>query len=303
MRLTLVGLLLFASTALGQQTVTFSAPATILQNNRIVVSQANCTAERNVTWTRTGNLCEPLYLWLSSDGTCNRAPAATDRTLLQIASGDTTTMSGTLSLRASEALAATGQTCESQTTEKSFRLCASTNRFVGDIIGTTCQDSVSSIGTPTIDLVYDPEPPPVPPAPAVTGLDSALSATVTVPTGATLMAVEVLSLVAGEDGGTGTGEPLVSKEQTAANTTFRLDGLENGVEYAVRAIAIDAAGNRSQPSEVTRGTPIASEGFYGGYVGAGGAETGGCTAAGGGITGCAVLASLGIWLSSRRKRS
>jgi len=301
MRLSFVGLLLFASTALGQS-VTFSAPATILQNNKIVVSRENCREDRTVSWTRAGALCETLYLWLSSDGTCNRAPAAADLSLQQIAGGDTTTTSGTLTLRASDALARGGDTCESQNATTSFRLCASTNRVVGDIIGTTCQDSISSVGTPTIDFVYDPEPPPAPAAPTVTGLDSALSAHVTVSGDAALMRVEVRQLTEGEDGGVGVGELVTSKEQIASNTVFRLDGLENGVEYAVRAIAVDAAGNTSEPSPIATGTPVASNGFYGGYIGAGGAETGGCTAAGGGITGCAVLASLGIWLS-RRKRS
>ncbi|WIG96236.1 hypothetical protein KGD87_01900 [Myxococcus sp. SDU36] len=304
MRLILVGLLLFASTALGQQTVTFTASPNILQNNRIVVSQADCTAERTVTWSRTGLLCETLYFWLSSDGACTRAPAGADLLLQQVAAGDTTTTTGTLTLRASAALEAGGDTCESQTATTTFRLCASTPRVTVDVIGNqTCADTVSSVGTPAIDLVYDPEPPSAPSAPAVTGLDGALSATVTVPSDSASMVVEVLSLVGGEDGGVGTGEVVNSKVQAVANTVFRMDGLENGVEYAVRAIAIDAAGNRSEPSAVTLGTPIASEGFYGGYLGAGGAETGGCAAAGGGITGCALLASLGIWLSSRRKRS
>lgn len=302
MRLTLVGLLLFASTALGQA-VTFTASPNILQNNRIVVSQANCAAERTVTWTRTGALCETLYFWVSSDGVCTRAPAAADLSLQQVAAGDTTTMNGTLTLRASAALAAGGDTCESQTTTTSFKLCASTRRVSQIIGGAGCEDAYASVGTPAIDLVYDPEPPATPSAPAVTGLDSALSASVTAPSDAASMTVQVLSLVAGEDGGSITGSVVSSRTQISANTVFRLDGLQNGVEYAVQAIAIDAAGNESDPSAVTLGTPIASNGFYGGYLDAGGSETGGCTAAGGGITGCAVLASLGIWLSSRRKRS
>ena len=86
------------------------------------------------------------------------------------------------------------------------------------------------------------------------------------------------------------------------NLTFRMDGLENGVEYAVRAYAIDAAENQSDPSEPTNGRPVASRGFFEAYKDALGAETGGCGAAGGGIAGSAVLAVLGFWLS-RRKQS
>ncbi|WP_426750801.1 MXAN_2561 family MXYO-CTERM-anchored protein [Myxococcus sp. Y35] len=301
MRLTLVGLLLFASTALGQ-TVTFSATGNVIQNDEIVVSAANCTSQRTVTFQREGRYCDTLYLWLSSDSSCTREPAAADVLLQEIAANDSAT-SGSLTFTASQALVRAGATCESQTTTKEFRLCASTKRLTGTIGFETCADTLSSIGSPTIDLVYDPEPPAVPEAPTVTGLDGALGATVKAPSDASLMVVEALELTADADGGVVLGEVVSSREQTSSNTAFRLEGLENGVEYAVRARAIDAAGNTSEPSPITRGTPIASNGFYGGYLDAGGAETGGCSAAGGSLTGCAMLVSLGIWLSSRRKRS
>ncbi|WP_253817140.1 MXAN_2561 family MXYO-CTERM-anchored protein [Myxococcus xanthus] len=301
MRLTLVGLLLFASTALGQ-TVTFSDTGNVIQNDEIVVSPQSCTADRTVTWTRAGAFCDTLFLWLSNDTSCTREPAAADLPLQDIPLSDTTTLKGTLTFSAARALARSGATCESQTTTKSFRLCASTKRRISDF-NTSCQDSLSSIGSPTIDFTYDPEPPSTPEAPSVSGLDGALSATVKAPSDATRMVVEALELVQGEDGSVGTGKVVASREQVIANTVFRLEGLENGVEYAVRAIAIDGAANRSEPSPIATGTPIASDGFYGGYLGAGGAETGGCAAAGGGITGYAMLASLGVWLSSRRKRS
>ncbi|QDE67700.1 MULTISPECIES: MXAN_2561 family MXYO-CTERM-anchored protein [Myxococcus] len=299
MRLTLVGLLLFASTALGQ-TVTFSATGDIIQNDQIVVSQANCGLDRTVNWTRVAGNCDVLHLWLSNESSCTGAPGAGDLSLEEIAVTDTR-LTGTVTFNASEALAADGATCDSQTATKTFRLCATTKRL-GNLGG--CDESFVSIGTPSISFIYDPEPPAVPEAPSVTGLDAALSVSVKVPSDAVFMEVQVLQLVPGGDGGVGAGEVITTKRQVSSNTVFRMaDGIENGIEYAVQAIAIDRAGNQSEPSPTATGTPVASSGFYQGYLDAGGAETGGCAAAGGGITGCAVLASLGIWLSSRRKRS
>ncbi|AEI65996.1 MXAN_2561 family MXYO-CTERM-anchored protein [Corallococcus macrosporus] len=300
MRLILVGLLLFASTALGQS-VTFAAAGDILQGEDIVVSREDCDLDRTVNWTRTAGNCDVLHLWLSDDSSCSGEPGEGDLSLAEIAVSDAQ-LTGAVTFNAAEALAAGGATCESQTASKTFRLCATTKRLV--VVTNTCDDSFVSIGTPTYKLVYDPEPPAVPEAPTVTGLDAALSVSVKVPSDATSMEVQVLQLTSGEDGGSGTGEVITAKTQVAANTVFRMEGgLENGVEYAVRAIAIDRAGNQSEPSAIATGAPVASSGFYQGYLDAGGAETGGCAAAGGGITGCAVLASLGIWLSSRRKRS
>ncbi|GEL69787.1 MXAN_2561 family MXYO-CTERM-anchored protein [Myxococcus virescens] len=299
MRLTLVGLLLFASTALGQ-TVTFSATGDIIQNDQIVVSQENCGLDRTVNWTRVAGNCDVLHLWLSNESSCTGAPGAGDLSLDEISVTDTR-LTGSVTFNASEALVADGAKCESQTSTKTFRLCATTRRPLG--IG--CEESFTSIGSPSnLSFIYDPEPPAAPETPSVTGLDAALSVSVKVPSDAVFMEVQVLQFVPGEDGGVGAGEVISTKRQVSSNAVFRMDqGLENGVEYAVQAIAIDRAGNQSEPSPAATGTPIASNGFYQGYLGAGGTETGGCAAAGGGITGCAMLASLGVWLSSRRKRS
>lgn len=300
MRLTLVGLLLFASTALGQA-VTFTAAGDILQGDEIVVSRANCDLDRTVNWTRVAGNCDVLHLWLSDEASCSGEPGSGDLSLAEIPIANTQ-LTGVVTFNAANALAAGGAACASQTATKTYRLCATTRRqaqFTG-----VCEESFVSIGTPTYKFIYDPEPPAVPDAPTVTGLDAALSVAVKVPSDAVLMEVHVLRFAPGEDGGVGDSEVISTKQQVSANTIFRMDqGLENGVEYAVQAVAIDRAGNRSAPSDAATGTPIASEGFYGGYLGAGGAETGGCAAAGGGITGCAMLASLGFWLSSRRKRS
>ncbi|MCE9666754.1 hypothetical protein LY474_02910 [Myxococcus stipitatus] len=298
MRLTLAVSLLFASTALGQS-VTFSGTA--IQSNEIVVSKDDCTSIRQVTWTRTGAIsCDTLFIWLSNES-CTGVPGSNDVTLEEIPQGDTSKTTATESLRMSEALAAIGATCDSQTTNVTFRLCATAKTV--DTLG-TCKDTESSVGTPSVSFIFDPVPPGAPGAPGVTGLDSALSVAVTAPSDATRLLVEVVALSAGEDGGTPTaGDVISSKEQTSDNSTFRMDNLENGVEYGVRAFAFDKAGNKSGASELATGTPIPSNGFWDAYIGAGGKETGGCGAGGGGIALGSVVAALGFWVTSRRKQS
>ncbi|MBZ4396923.1 MXAN_2561 family MXYO-CTERM-anchored protein [Myxococcus sp. AS-1-15] len=298
MRLTLALLLLSASTALGQ-TVTFSVSGN--QGNEIVVSKADCAKVTQVTWTRQAtNQCDTLYIWLSPD-TCSDTPSSSEVTLEEIERSSSVT-TGTVSLNVSEALTKAGQTCEAQTENKSFKLCASVRPF--NSTGTTCEATATSVGTPAITLTLDPKPPAAPILPTVTGLDTALSVDVTAPSDSSQMKVEVVKLVAGEDGGSTTaGDVVRSKEQTSSNTLFRMDNLENGVEYGVRVFALDKAGNQSEPSPLATGTPIASNGFWAAYRGAQGAETGGCGAGGGGLAVGAVVAALGFWTVSRRKQS
>ncbi|MCP3097738.1 hypothetical protein LZ198_02475 [Myxococcus sp. K15C18031901] len=298
MRLTLAVSLLFASAALGQS-VSFSGTA--IQSNEIVVSKADCATPKQVTWTRTGNVaCDTLFIWLS-DENCTGTPGTGDLTLKEISQGDTVSLTGTLTLRMSDALTKGGLTCEGQTTEKTFKLCATTKTV--DTLG-QCKDTDSNVGTTSVSFIFDPSPPVAPDAPSVTGLDGALSVSVSVPSTATQLRVEVVSLVAGEDGGTPTaGDVVSSKDQATDNTTFRMDNLENGVQYGVRAFAFDKAGNQSPASALSTGTPIPSNGFWDAYIDAGGKETGGCGAGGGGIALGAVLAALGFWVTSRRKQS
>jgi hypothetical protein len=295
MRLTFVGFLLFASTALGQS-VTFQS--SVAENNVIVVSKDECTLERTVTWTRTGVLCDKLNIWLSNSD-CSGEPG-TDDVLLEELSVSSTATQGSETFTAAQALTRGGLVCADQTENKSFKVCATTKR--ANNLGTGCESTATSVGTPTIELRLDPVPPPAPGAPTVTGLDKALSVSVEAPDDADLMQVHVFAQATGADGGVEPGASITSKEQTADNTDFRLEGLENDVEYFVRARAVDAAGNLGEFSEAVEGTPVESRGLFDEYVRAGGKETGGCGAGGGGLAGGAVLAALGFWLS-RRKQS
>ncbi|MCP3141294.1 MXAN_2561 family MXYO-CTERM-anchored protein [Pyxidicoccus xibeiensis] len=299
MRLTFVGLLLFASTALGQ-TVTFSGTV-IQQGDRIVVSKELCSTPRTITWTRsTGTLCDTLYIWISND-TCTGIPG-TDDVLLEELSKTSTTTTGTENIVVSDILTRNGSSCDEEEVQRDFKLCATTRLF-DSATTTNCRTTAETIGSPSVTVRFDSKAPTIPGAPSVTGLDKALSVTVTPPGDTTTMVVEVRALGTGADGGVEpTGEPVSRKEQSTDNTTFRMENLQNGVEYAVQAIAVDQAGNPSKPSDATLGTPVASFGFYEEYLNDGGAESGGCGAAGGGLA-AGALAAFGFWLSSRRKQS
>ena len=78
-------------------------------------------------------------------------------------------------------------------------------------------------------------------------------------------------------------------------TRFTITGVENGVRYLVRGIAIDEADNRGAVSEPVGTTPVASSGFWEGYRTAGGSEAG----CGGSIGGLLVSALAG---RGRRRR-
>ncbi|RKH39149.1 hypothetical protein D7X12_24345 [Corallococcus sicarius] len=97
--------------------------------------------------------------------------------------------------------------------------------------------------------------------------------------------------------------PTLRFRKAAGEGNVVADGLINGVTYRVQARVIDEAGNEGDLSDAAEGTPVKSNGLFDAYVDAGGQERGGCAATGGGIAGGAVLAALGIWLSSRRKVS
>ncbi|WP_338867393.1 MXAN_2561 family MXYO-CTERM-anchored protein [Myxococcus stipitatus] len=298
MRHILVVLLLTASTALGQ-TVSFTGAA--IQNGEVSVSLANCEKINQVTWTRSGTLpCADATLFLT-EGSCTDKPdAAGNQVLKELKQNDTIT-TGTVDLQMSKALAQRGQVCADQTANRTFKLCASTTRQSGTL--GQCESTLVSIGN-NVSFVLDPVAPTAPPAPTVTGLDSALSVSVSPTSDTARVKVEVVEVTQGDDGGSATpGTVVTSREQVTPNNVFRMDGLQNGKTYGVRAIAFDKAGNQSADSALATGAPIPSNGFFDEYVGANGQETGGCGAGGGGLAVGAAMAALGFWLTSRRKQS
>ncbi|RKH52205.1 hypothetical protein D7X55_06780 [Corallococcus sp. AB049A] len=246
-----------------------------------------------------------------------------------------------LAARGTGADAGTAATCDTQDTEISFKLCASARR-VGGSLGLDCQETFSNVGVPPYVVKFDPQPPATPSIGKVIARDSALSVQVDGAESNSTVIVEVAMVAtAGSDAGTdtdagtdadagsdvdagmdldagtddggaglvgslaleGTAGPVTRVDKASGEGNVVITGLTNGVTYRLQAIIRDAAGNESPASASVDATPVKSNGLFDAYVEGGGEERGGCAATGGGIAGGAVLAALGIWLSSRRKVS
>jgi uncharacterized protein (TIGR03382 family) len=294
MRILLIALTLTASTAFGQTTGGVVVLTTPNNETSYRVAREPCDLSRTVNWTFNGDVtsvCDDLRFWLVAGTSCGDEPASgttvyelTDakvpRSTLQA------TRTGQISFRVNQL---PELTCPASDTEKEYRLCASVE--IASSVITGCNNSFQK---DDLQVIYDAKPPAAPGLSSVAGLDKALSIRVDAPNDANRLKV----LVERADG---TGSRTV--EQSADQTLFRVEGLENNVTYRVTARAVDSADNESEPSEALEGTPIFTRGFFDRYVELGGQETGGCGAAGVGLAGGWVLAVLGLWLSSRRNRS
>ncbi|QRK04724.1 hypothetical protein JQX13_31390 [Archangium violaceum] len=181
-----------------------------------------------------------------------------------------------------------GVTCGAQGVSKTVQLCASARP---DSYG-SCSSTLTRVQAP-LKITYDTQGPEAPTITQVAGLDRALRINVRAPADANRVRVVVLR----DD------VEVTSRTQGVDAGSIRVENLENEVTYQVRAYAIDEADNESEQFATGEGTPTRSLGFYEYYREMGGTETGGCSATGGGLAGGAVLAVLGIWLSSRRNRS
>ncbi|RKG92720.1 hypothetical protein D7V88_05025 [Corallococcus terminator] len=288
--------------------MTFTTTATA-PNNTVVAARDDCASTLRFNWSRTGNLCNggTLFFYVTT-GTCGSQPAATDLQLDAITGNTTTT--GVLNFTVANVLAklATPTTCDSQTTEVTFKLCASTPT-ISDSINLTCSSTYSSVGAPAYQVNYDPEAPDAPSVGGIIARDSALSVQVDGVEADSTVIVELNALLTAGTDDAGTGEvtegPTLSFRKASGEGNVVADGLINGVTYRVRARVQDEAGNVSDQSAAAEGTPVKSNGLFDAYKNAEGKETGGCatTTTGGGLAGGALLAVLGIWLSSRRKVS
>jgi hypothetical protein len=295
MRFLLIALTLTASTALAQTTGTIALAGTSNETS-YQVGKNSCADTRIVNWTvnTTGTLCADLEFWLVAGTSCSDDRGSNE--LLQKVEQSTllTTRSGQVSFKVSELPAFKGTSaieCPAADRQDEYRLCAAT-KLGSAVIGDVC--SSTSPQKKDFQVIYDAKPPDAPSIDKVAALDEALSVRVSVPDDANRLKVHV-------ERQDGTGSRNL--EQSSDQPLFRVENLENNVTYVVTATAVDSADNESDASEAQTGTPIHTLGFFDRYVDAGGQEMGGCGAAAGGLTGGGVLAVLGLWLSSRRKRS
>ena len=96
---------------------------------------------------------------------------------------------------------------------------------------------------------------------------------------------------------------LIGSDQT----TYRLKGLENDVEYTLVLVAVDNDGNLSAPTDPITGTPVLTVDFYNEYVNEGGQPVGGYCDIVRGVTrpgafACLLLGAVIVYVRTRRKR-
>jgi hypothetical protein len=300
MRFLLIALTFSASAALAQTTgtITLAGPA---NETTLKVPREPCNYSRTVSWTvnTTGVVCSDLEFWFVSGTSCPET-RATDTPVFTTVSrstleGGARTNSFTFESQDLPAFkGANAVACPAADREDEYRLCASLKLGTA-VISTDPCSTTSSQKANEFKVFYDAKPPEPPSIENVAQLDKALSVRVSAADDDTS---RVKLFVARADG-TSTRELSQSVDQPL----FRVENLENGVEYKLTATALDAVNNESAPSNEQTGTPIFTRGFFDRYVEAGGQETGGCGAAAGSLAGGWVLAALGFWLSSRRNRS
>lgn len=291
--LLILSALLLSSAASAQVSVTIKLSTGL---SKLSFGPTDC-ADRPVTaaWTRSGNACDALSLWLTAPNKeCGDAAGVGDVGLTSIPRETLATQTqGTFQFNLNRLLYPTtdgGGGCESLQEEVTFRLCGATKGVTADYLGTCSTTVTKATG---LELLFDGKPPDAPAIESVSGLDQAVTAHVSEPTGASK-----IQLVVSRD-----GEVVKTGEKAVGQGDIKVEGLVNEVTYQLVAYAFDEAGNQSGASAQAEATPIKTNGFLEEYVNAGGKETGGCGAAGGGVVGGAVLAVLGFWLSSRRNRS
>lgn len=264
-------------------------------------SCSGASASIDVTWQVPtlflSQLCGPLRVWVTS-GSCGAEPKDGDLVLDPIAQsllGAGQTGLIPLDLPELPALLATGTAdgginpgCGALGVEKTSTVCGSalsTTGFSGCI-------STTALQAASLKLVYDTQPPAAPNLEKLEVQDGIIRASYSAAAGTSTLYAEVRA--------EGAAEVQARITDTALTGTVRLGNLTNGVPYAVRLQAEDAAGNLGPFSAALTATPVESFGFWSSYRRGGGAEPGGCSAAAGLLPWLSV--SVLVLVSARRKR-
>jgi hypothetical protein len=288
--------LLLAAPAFAQVAGTLTA--TVGGADRVVVGSAACAETLTLSWAATAASACPnsLKFWITS-GECNDAIGTGDHSLGTVSTFPTQP-SGTISFAVLNlpGLRAADAGCGAAGLELTHKICG-VFQTPGGFSGTSCSDadaSEQSIADPP-EVVYDSTPPARPVISKVLALDSALRVEIETINGASTVRVEYRLK--------GTEPFLSGPDVDAASSTSRIADLLNGQTYEVRVVAVDEAGNTSEPSEVVEGIPVETQGFFGRYRAEGGTEQGGCSAVGGASwVAFASLAAGVVFARFRRRR-
>ncbi|HYV45558.1 MAG TPA: MXAN_2561 family MXYO-CTERM-anchored protein [Myxococcaceae bacterium] len=281
-------LALLAATGAGAQT---TLTLTVNDGTSVLLAKNDCARTLAVNWTFAAGGAGPctdhqdLVIWATKNTTCGNDPATGDFQVGTVPQSTwATTGSGSFTLRVVDLPVFAGATCPVNNTEVPMKLCAYVKYL--PLGAVTCLEGKPATA-PTI--TYDSAPPAAPTLDSLVPLDGALQVNFTAGNDASSMMVAYQSTIG----------PYTTKSAGPASAgSFKLDGLTNGVTYAVLVYALDEAGNQSDDSNIINGTPVPSFGFFSNYQKSGG-DTQGCAAA---PAGALPLLGLG-WLSRRRRRS
>lgn len=303
-------LALLGSLAASAQTSSIlTAPFTIrmaadLTNATHLFGASSCNTTLVVQWSVTlfsGTPNGPMKLW-ATKGECGDAPAAGDHSFDDVPWPNwQAAKQGTFNLKPAELpvfsssttsddAGTTGNVCGTGGVSLSNQICGAYPYMTSLYAGTNTWMRASPL-----KLVYDTLPPAAPVISNVTAMDG--SARVFFSIDSDTVTVEVQ--VKGPDD----ADFLRRAEVTSSVSALSVTGLRNSVEYRIRLIASDAAGNVSEPSAEVTATPIKTVGFWGSYRAAGGTDQAGCSAVPAGMPFLALLLGAGVRNGCRRRRN
>ncbi len=230
-----------------------------------------CNSSVTATFTTTlgaVSICGPLQLFVTDAASCPNDPVSGDYVLSEVAQ---TTLQVNKNQNDSRSISIAklpyfvknqadgGSQCGAKGIDVTHLFCASVVTASSFDVG--CVTKSTTKASTAVTIRYDTKAPAAPTIENAEGLDS--SATVTVSVDSDTSTVD-LQYRAVPDGEWAFGATIASDKVTAI-----INGLDNGREYEVRAIAKDAAGNESEPSTPKTVTPIHSAGFWSACVDAG----------------------------------
>lgn len=256
----------------GAQVVSSSLDIKVGGRTTLTLGPSSCDTVVQATWTTTvqGLACTPLVIWATA-GDCGDSPGSGDLKLVDLTAA-TFPAQGTGTFTATVKnlpayTAATPKTCGAANETVTHKLCGAFS------VAADCNFGSKTVVKPAepFKLTVDAVKPSAPNIEEVVPQDKALVVVFTdVDESATQLYVEVRA--------PGEVDFVRKGPFTSTQLRVRLEALENNVPYEVRALVEDEAGNVSDPSSASTGTPVDTAGFFEAYVAAGGSERGGCAA-------------------------
>lgn len=258
---------------------TFSFGASSCNTTLLVQWQANLVDQP----------CGPLHLWATQGTSCGDAPAATDISYADVDQFSVQTLrTGSVSVDLAQLPGFTTETdggtpCGASGVEVTHSVCGAISTSYSCFYGGTSSPTHAT----SLTLTYDTKPP-APPTPGdVSAFDGTVRVAFTAPADAATVGAQL-------EGPTDT-DFLERASVAATQSSIVVKDLRDGVDYRLRLVAYDSAGNQSEPSAPVTVTPLATEGFWGAYRAAGGTDSAGCSSAPGPLVGL-----LAILLARRR---